>query len=57
MGKKLGSGDWRKEDGQDVAEYAIMLAVLLVIALSATALIGTSSNQVFSSIAQAIAQL
>ena len=48
---------WPTEEGQDVAEYAIMLAVLLVIAVSAIAMIGTNSNQVFSSVAQAIAQL
>jgi hypothetical protein len=48
---------WRAEEGQDVAEYAIMLAVLLVLALSATALIAPSTNNVFSSVSDFLAQL
>lgn len=47
---------WFEDEGQDVAEYAIMLAVLLILALSATALIGTNSNQVFSSVSNFLAQ-
>ena len=54
---KLAGKAWLGEEGQDIAEYAIMLAVLLVIGVSAIALIGTNSNQVFSSVAQAIALL
>ena len=48
---------WLGDEGQNVAEYAVMLAVLLVIAVSAIALIGSNSNQIFSSVEQAIAQL
>ena len=31
---------WRDEDGQDIAEYAVMLAVILVIVVGTIRLIG-----------------
>lgn len=45
---------WRKEDGQDIAEYAVMLAVILVIVVGTVRLIGSNANTVFSSVASAI---
>lgn len=54
---KFAGKKWLEDQGQDVAEYAIMLAVLLVIAVSAIALIGTNTNQVFSSVSDFMAQL
>jgi Flp pilus assembly pilin Flp len=45
---------WSQDDGQDVAEYSVMLAVVLVIALGTIRLIGSSANAVFSSIGSAI---
>ena len=45
---------WKSEAGQDVAEYAVMLAVILVIALATVRLIGTGAGASFSSIARAI---
>lgn len=45
---------WKAEAGQDVAEYAVMLAVILVIALATVRLIGTGAGASFSSIAQKI---
>lgn len=45
---------WSQDDGQDVAEYAVMLAVVLVIALGAIQMMGASSNLVFSSVASAL---
>lgn len=47
---------WRNEEGQDVAEYAVMLAVILVIVIGTVRLIGGSANNVFSSVASQIAQ-
>ena len=41
---------WRNEEGQDIAEYAVMLAVILVIVIGTVRLIGTNSNNVFSSV-------
>lgn len=40
--------------GQDVVEYAIMLAVLLVVVLGTARLIGSNASNVFSSIGSAI---
>jgi len=47
---------WAKSDAQDIAEYAVMLAVILVIVIGTIRLIGTNSNTVFSSVASAIQQ-
>jgi Flp pilus assembly pilin Flp len=43
-----------KEDGQDVAEYAVMLSVALAIVVATVQMIGASANSVFSSIASSI---
>ena len=45
---------WRSEEGQDIAEYSVMLAVILVIVVGTIRLIGTSSNTVFSQVASTI---
>jgi Flp pilus assembly pilin Flp len=45
---------WRNEQGQDIAEYAVMLAVILVIVVGTIRLIGSNSNNVFSSVASSI---
>lgn len=42
---------WRREEGQDVAEYAVMLGVIVAIAMATVRLIGSSANNAFSSIA------
>jgi Flp pilus assembly pilin Flp len=47
---------WFEEDGQDVAEYAVMLAVILVIVVGTIRLIGGNANNVFSSVASSITQ-
>ena len=45
---------WSNEDGQDVAEYAVMLAVILVIVVGTVRLIGSNANAVFSQVGSAI---
>jgi Flp pilus assembly pilin Flp len=45
---------WPDERGQDVAEYAVMLAVILVISIAAIRLIGSNANTVFSNVASSI---
>src|SRR5580658_2944077 len=45
-----------QEQGQDIAEYAVMLAVILVLVVGTIRLIGGSSNNVFSSVASSIGQ-
>jgi Flp pilus assembly pilin Flp len=47
---------WQDERGQDIAEYAVMLAVILVIVIGTVRLIGTNANNVFSQVGSAIGQ-
>lgn len=47
---------WSEDSGQDVAEYAVMLAVILVIVVGTIRLIGGNANNVFSSVASSITQ-
>jgi Flp pilus assembly pilin Flp len=42
------------EDGQDVAEYAVMLAVILAVVVGTIRLIGSGANNVFSSVGSSI---
>ena len=39
---------WSKDEGQDIAEYAVMLAVILVIVVGTIHHIGSQANNVFS---------
>lgn len=45
---------WSEDEGQDIAEYAVMLAVILVIVVGTVRLIGGNSNNVFSSVSSSI---
>jgi Flp pilus assembly pilin Flp len=45
---------WYEEQGQDIAEYAVMLAVILVIVVGTIRLIGSNANNVFSTVASSI---
>ena len=45
---------WSNDEGQDVAEYAVMLAVILVIVVSTVRLIGSNAGNVFSQVGSAI---
>lgn len=47
---------WQDESGQDIAEYAVMLAVILVIVVGTIRLIGSNANTVFSEVGSSIAQ-
>ena len=47
---------WSEESGQDIAEYAVMLAVVLVIVIGTVRLIGSNANNVFSQVSSAINQ-
>ena len=47
---------WRDEEGQDIAEYAVMLAVILVLVVGTIQLVGSNANTVFSSVASSIQQ-
>jgi Flp pilus assembly pilin Flp len=54
--KKMFHRLWSEDDAQDIAEYAVMLAVILVIVVGTIRLIGTNANNVFSSVASSIGQ-
>jgi len=43
-----------EDRGQDIAEYAVMLAVILVLVVGTVQLIGSNANNVFSNVASAI---
>jgi pilus assembly protein Flp/PilA len=45
---------WNDESGQDIAEYAVMLAVILVIVVGTIRLIGSNANSVFSNVGSSI---
>jgi pilus assembly protein Flp/PilA len=45
---------WKDEQGQDIAEYAVMLAVILVIVVGTIRLIGSNANTVFSQVGSSI---
>jgi pilus assembly protein Flp/PilA len=47
---------WTEESGQDVAEYAVMLAVILVIVIGTVRLIGSNANTVFSQVGSQLGQ-
>jgi Flp pilus assembly pilin Flp len=47
---------WNDETGQDIAEYAVMLAVVLVIVVGTVRMIGEKSMNVFSNVASQLTQ-
>lgn len=47
---------WSEDQGQDVAEYAVMLAVILVIVIGTVRLIGGNANNVFSQVQSQMSQ-
>ena len=52
--KKFVRSLWSNQEGQDIAEYAVMLAVILVIVVGTIRLVGTNANNVFSSVASSV---
>jgi Flp pilus assembly pilin Flp len=45
---------WTKDEGQDIAEYAVMLAVILVLVVGTIRLVGSNANNAFSSVASSL---
>ena len=45
---------WLTDDGQDIAEYAVMLAVILVLVVGTIRLVGSNANNAFSSVASSL---
>ena len=47
---------WLDEAGQDIAEYAVMLAVILVLVVGTIRLVGSNANNAFSQVASSMNQ-
>ena len=45
---------WSDDEAQDIAEYAVMLAVILVLVVGTIRLVGTNANNVFSNVASSV---
>jgi Flp pilus assembly pilin Flp len=45
---------WADNQGQDIAEYAVMLALILVVVIGTIRLIGLNANNAFSNVASSI---
>jgi len=45
---------WFDDQGQDIAEYAVMLAVILVPVVGTIRLIGSNTNNVFSQVGSSL---
>ena len=45
---------WSDDTGQDIAEYAVMLAVILVLVVGTIRLVGSNANNAFSNVASTL---
>ena len=45
---------WTEQEAQDIAEYAVMLAVILVVVIGTIRLIGSNANNVFANVASSL---
>ena len=45
---------WSDEQGQDIAEYAVLVAAILIIVIGTIRLVGSNSNTVFSNVASSV---
>lgn len=45
---------WKNDEGQDIAEYAVMLAVILVLVVGTIRLVGSNANNAFSNVASSL---
>lgn len=55
---RLGSGVWKflvSEDGPTAVEYAVMLALIVVVCLTAIQAIGTNANTTFTTVGSQLA--
>jgi Flp pilus assembly pilin Flp len=47
---------WQDDSGQDIAEYALLLAVILVIVITVVTAIGTNANKIFQNAADGLSK-
>jgi len=52
--KELLRNAWSDQSGQDVAEYALMLAVILAVVVATVGAIGTNANTIFGRVRDAL---
>ncbi len=45
---------WKDEGGQDISEYAVMLALILLLVMGTIKLVGSNANNAFSSVASSL---
>ena len=45
---------WKDDRGQDIAEYAVMLALILILVMASVKLVGSNANNAFSSVASSL---
>jgi Flp pilus assembly pilin Flp len=45
---------WVDDQGQDIAEYAVMFAAILVVVIGTIRLVGSNANNVFSQVASSV---
>ena len=48
--------DKQSQQGQDLAEYALLIGLIALVVILAVTLIGTSLSEVFSTIASSVSQ-
>ena len=45
---------WSNQQGQDIAEYGVILAVIMVLVIGTVRLVGSHANNVFSSVSSSV---
>ena len=45
---------WSNQRGQDIAEYGVILAVIVVLVIGTVRLVGSNANNVFSSVSSSV---
>jgi pilus assembly protein Flp/PilA len=52
--KDLHQSLWSNQQGQDIAEYGVILAVIVVLVIGTVRLVGSNANNVFSSVSSSV---
>ena len=45
---------WSNQQGQDIAEYGVILAVIVVLVIGTVRLVGSNAHSVFSSVSSSV---
>ncbi len=45
---------WSNQQGQDIAEYGVILAVIVALVIGTVRLVGSHANNVFSSVSSSV---